>query len=577
MDEETAQWITVEVDEARARQLGDEISVPLPVAKVLVSRGIGTPAAAERFLNPRLSDLSDPFEMHGMREAVERIWRAIDAGERITVYGDYDCDGVTSTAMLMLVLGRLGAEVSAFIPRRLEDGYGFTIGALSKVIEETRPALIVTADCGTRSNEAVADASAQGVDVIITDHHEGQDLTLPDAVAVINPKLGGPEAVESLAGVGVAFKLCHGLVKQALADERDVAASIDLREYLDLVAIGTVADVVPLNGENRTLARHGLARLNGAAARCGIQALVRVAGIRTRLDCYHLGFLIGPRLNAAGRLGSADVGLELLMTDDPARARRLAGQLDASNRERKRIEEVIVEEAATEIEAGFDPDTSFGLVASRRGWHIGTIGIVAARLAGRFKRPAVVISVDEDGLGRASCRSVNSVNLVKVLDQCADLLVAYGGHNQAAGMTIREANVDAFRKRFNAACQGLIGEEDLGPVHTVDAWISLADADQALIDSVDALRPLGLGNPTPIWGVKGVRILGQPKLVGSNHLKLTVACGATQMDAIGFGMAGRKFGRAEHDLLFQVQQNTYMGKDTIQLSLKDFKFSEGNA
>lgn len=576
MEEETAQWITREVDEARARRLGAALALPVPVAKVLISRGIDTPAAAERFLNPRLSDLSDPFEMPGMREAVARIWRAIDGGERITVYGDYDCDGVTSTAMLMLVLRRLGAEVKAFIPRRLEDGYGFSIGALAKVIKETRPALIVTADCGTRSNEAVADAAAQGVDVIITDHHEGQDVTLPAAVAVINPKLGGPADVEPLAGVGVAFKLCHGLVKQALADGREVAGTIDLREYLDLVAIGTVADVVPLTGENRTLARHGLARLNGAAARCGVQALVRVAGIRTRLDCYHLGFLIGPRLNAAGRLGSADVGLELLMTDDPARARRLAGQLDANNRERKRIEESIIEEAAAEIEAGFDPDKSFGLVACRQGWHIGTIGIVAARLAGRFKRPAVVISIDEDGRGRASCRSVNSVNLVKVLDQCADLLVAYGGHNQAAGMDIREQNVDAFRKRFNAACQGLIDEEDFGMTHTVDAWISLSEADQALIEAVDALRPLGLGNPTPIWGVKGVRILGQPKLVGSNHLKMTVACGATQMDAIGFGMAGRKLGRTEHDLLVQVQQNTYMG-ETIQLILKDFRFSEGNA
>jgi len=577
MEEEIAQWVTVEVDEARARALASVLALSLPVAKVLLSRGIDSPAAAERFLHPRLSDLSDPFEMHGMREAVDRIWRAIDAGERITVYGDYDCDGVTSTAMLMLVLTRLGATASSFLPRRLEDGYGFSIGALEKVIEETHPSLIVTADCGTRSIETVADAAAQGIDVIITDHHEGQGLVLPAAVAVINPKLGAPADVEPLAGVGVVFKLCHGLVKQALSDGRSQAGAIDLREYLDLVAIGTVADVVPLTGENRTLVRHGLNRLNGSAARCGIQALVRVAGIRTRLDCYHLGFLIGPRLNAAGRLGSADVGLELLMTDDPARARRLAGQLDASNRERKRIEEVIIEEAASEIEAAFDPRQSFGLVASRRGWHIGTIGIVAARLAGRFKRPSVVISIDEDGLGRASCRSVNSVNLVSILDRCSDLLVAYGGHTQAAGLTIREEHVAAFRTRFNEACSGLIDDEDLGLTHTVDAWISLADADQALIESVEALRPLGLGNPTPIWGVKGVRILGQPKLVGSNHLKMTVSCGATQMDAIGFGMAGRKLGRNGHDLLFQVQQNTYMGKDTIQLSLKDFKSSEGEA
>jgi single-stranded-DNA-specific exonuclease len=450
MEEETAQWITVEVDETKARALAAEMEMPLPVAKVLVSRGIDSKAASEKFLNPRLSDLCDPFAMPGMVAAVARIWHAIDSQERITIYGDYDCDGVTSTALLVLVLEHLGATVSSFLPKRLEDGYGFTIGALGKVLEETQPSLIITADCGTRSADVVIDAAKQNVDVIITDHHEGDNLTLPEAVAVINPKFGGPDGVEELAGVGVAFKLCHALVKQAVADGREEASSIDLRDYLDLVAIGTVADVVPLTGENRTLVRHGLARLNdSSAARCGLQALIRVAGIRTRLDCYHLGFLIGPRLNAAGRLGSADVGLELLMTEDPARARRLAGQLDASNRERKRIEETIIEDAATEIEATFDPEHSFGLVASRRGWHIGTIGIVAARIAGRFKRPVVVISIDDDGLGRASCRSINCVNLVHVLDQCADLLESYGGHNQAAGLRIREENVDAFRERFN--------------------------------------------------------------------------------------------------------------------------------
>ncbi|HAS82382.1 MAG TPA: single-stranded-DNA-specific exonuclease RecJ [Verrucomicrobia bacterium] len=574
MSEEAAQWVTVEVDEQRAQVLAKELSISLPIAKVLVSRGVDTPQEASRFLNPRLSDLSDPFSLSGMQAAVDRLWKAIDGSERITVYGDYDADGVTSTALLMLVLQHFGAVVTAFIPRRLEDGYGFSIGALGKVVEDSQPSLIITADCGTRSVAAVAEAAGRGIDVIITDHHEGHDGTLPAAVAVINPKLGGTEQTEVLAGVGVAFKLCHAVVKQALQEGRAAASTLDLREYLDLVAIGTVADVVPLTGENRTLVRHGLNRMNSNAARCGIKALVRVAGIRTKLDCYHLGFLIGPRLNAAGRLGSAEVGLELLMTEDVARARRLAGQLDASNRERKRIEELIIEEAATEIEAAFDPMASFGLVTCRRGWHIGAIGIVAARLTGRFRRPAVVIAIDEEGVGRASCRSVNSVNLVAVLDQCADLLVTYGGHTMAAGFTITEAKVEAFKVRFNKACQALIDHEDLGVTHVVDSWISLDEADQQLIDAVESLRPLGQGNPTPIWGVKGVRLQGAPKLVGANHLKMTVVSGATQMDAIGFGMADRKIGKNKLDILFQVQQNSYMGKDSIQLSLKDFRFDD---
>jgi single-stranded-DNA-specific exonuclease len=420
----------------------------------------------------------------------------------------------------------------------------------------------------------VAEAALRGIDVIITDHHEGLDPVLPDAVSLINPKISGPPCTETLAGVGVVFKLCHAMVKQALSDGRPTAGTLDLREFLDLVAIGTVADVVPLTGENRTLVRYGLNSLNGAVQRCGIQALIRVAGVRTKIDCYHLGFLIGPRLNAAGRLGSAELGLELLMTLDAGRARRLAGQLDASNRERKRIEESIIEEAAAEVEASFDPARSFGLVASRRGWHVGTIGIVAARIAGRFRRPSVVIAVSEEGIGRASCRSVDSVNLVTILDQCADLLQSYGGHSMAAGFTIAEANIEAFRSRFNASCRGCIQDSDMVVTHVVDAWISLSEADQNLVESVESLRPLGLGNQTPIWGARGVRILGQPKPVGGSHIKMTLVSGATQVDAIGFGMAGRKFGKDDLDILFQVQQNSYMGKESIQLSLKDFRFRE---
>jgi single-stranded-DNA-specific exonuclease len=574
MDEVEAQWITVEVDEKQAQELATALSVPLPVAKVLVARGVVTPEAAARFLNPRLSDLTDPFELSGMRPAVDRLWRAIDGQERITVYGDYDADGVTSTALLMLVLRHFGAVADFFIPRRLEDGYGFTLGALEKVIDATHPSLIVTADCGTRSSPVVAEATKRGIDVIITDHHEGIDSVLPDAVSVINPKISGPPCTEMLAGVGVVFKLCHAMVKQALSDGRPAAGTLDLRDFLDLVAIGTVADVVPLTGENRTLVRYGLNRLNGAVQRCGIQALMRVAGVRTKIDCYHLGFLIGPRLNAAGRLGSAELGLELLMTLDAGRARRLAGQLDASNRERKRIEESIIEEAAAEVEASFNPAHSFGLVASHRGWHIGTIGIVAARIAGRFRRPSVVIAINDEGIGRASCRSVESVNLVSILDQCADLLVSYGGHSLAAGFTIAEANIEAFRSRFNACCRGCIQDSDMVETHVVDAWISLGEADQALVESVEALRPLGLGNQTPIWGARGVRILGQPKPVGGSHMKMTLVSGATQVDAIGFGMAGRKFGKEDLDILFQIQLNNYMGKESIQLSLKDFRFRE---
>lgn len=565
------QWVTVEVDEEKAEQLAQSIAVPLPVAKVLLSRGVDSPESAEQFLNPRLSDLSDPFLFPGMQAAVDRIFKAIDGGERITVYGDYDADGVTSTALLMGVLSEMGGTVDSFIPQRLEDGYGFSIGSLQKVLENTNPSLIITADCGTRSSDVVDEAKSLGVDVVITDHHEGHDDHVPSAVAVINPKLAGPPKTESLAGVGVAFKLCHALVTQALKGKRPVAESMDLREYLDLVAIGTVADVVPLTGENRVLVRHGLTRLNSGFIRCGLQALMRVAGIRTKIDCYHLGFLIGPRINAAGRLGSADLGLALLMTREPGRAKRLAGQLDASNRERKRIEESIVEEAVEEVDASLDPETTHGLVVGRRGWHVGTIGIVAARLAGRYKRPAVVVSVDEDGLGRASCRSSGAVNLMSVLDACSAHLLTYGGHTQAAGATLKESEIDAFREAFNTACQIQNGDDNISNAHIVDAWISLKDANSDLVNALEALRPLGLGNQTPIWGTRKVRLQGVPKRVGNNHLKMTLASGGTQVDAIAFGMADRKPSDGELDVIYQVQMNHYMGKDTLQLSLKDFR------
>jgi len=573
--DECREWITVETDDARALALAAALSLPLPVARVLVARGLEESDAAERFLNPRLSDLTDPMAMTGMPAAVDRIWKALDAGSRITVFGDYDADGVTSTALLVLVLRRLGATPEYYIPSRHDDGYGLSVDAITKAIAQTTPELLITVDCGSNSNEAVALAAARGVDVVITDHHECAEGPLPDAVAVVNPKLGDLEAVKILAGVGVAFKLCHALVKQGNATERSVVEGLDLRDYLDLVALGTVADVVPLVGENRTLVRHGLLRIK-TASRCGLLALIRAAGVRTEIDCYHLGFLIGPRINAAGRLGSADPALQLLMSEDAGIAKRLAGQLDAANRERKRIEELIIAQAVESIAPTFDPDTTFGLVAGSEGWHVGAIGIVAARLCGRYKRPAVVISFDADGLGRGSCRSVDSVNIVEALQSCADVLVSCGGHKMAAGLSIRRENLATFRARFNEACRLQANPLDLISTHLVDAWITLGEADAVLLEAVNGLRPLGLGNPTPTWGARNVSIVGRPRVVGKNHLKLTLASGGTQLDAIAFGMAGRELYNDAVDVLFHVQENNYMGRQVVQLNIKDFRRSTQN-
>ncbi len=577
MSEELRRWNTIAHDEDVATQLSQELELPLPLAKILAARGFKEADEAERYLNPRLSSLTDPFEMPGMEEAVERIWKAIDAGESITVFGDYDCDGVTATAVMVSVLERLGAKVAPFIPKRSDEGYGFSIAAFERLCKEAPASLIVTVDCGSGSVETVAAAKAVGVDVIITDHHE-LVAERPDGIALVNPKVGVPEDLESLSGAGVAFKVCHGIVSRGLRDGRDVAREVDLRADLDIVAIGTVADVVPLTGENRILVRHGLRQLNDAP-RCGVTALLRVANVRMRIDCYHLGFLIGPRINAAGRLGDARPGMDLLLTRDPGMARRLAGQLDAANRERKRIEETILQEADGILGLSFSAETHTAIVVGSRGWHIGAIGIAAARLSGRYRRPTVVIAVDEEGVGTGSCRSVEPVDVIKALEGCSDLLERFGGHRMAAGLTIKEGNIKAFTERFNEMCAQQASQDDFLAVHDIDAWITLGEADTDLLAGIDRLRPLGQGNPTPYFATRGVSVIGRPKLVGKNHLKMVIGSGASQIDAIAFGMADRagelKNDATPIDLIYQVQENNYFGRKAVQLNIKDFRKAEG--
>jgi len=568
-------WVTVEADEAVAARLAGELGIPGQIARILVSRGMADTDQAKAYLHPRLSHLSDPFLFPDMRKAAERIWRAINGQEHIVVFGDYDADGVTSTALLVTVLNELGADTRAFLPSRHTDGYGLTPAALERCLAGRPVGLIVTVDCGTGSCEAVEQAAARGIDVIVTDHHEAARHVAP-ALAVINPKLAPRESVGLLAGVGVVYKLCQGLLAYGSEQGFETVEDCELRRHLDLVALGTVADVVPLVNENRILVHHGLSLLN-SGPRPGIVALNRVAGVRTAIDCYHLGFLIGPRLNAAGRLGDAAPALDLLLSKDHASARRLAGKLDSFNRERKRIEEQIIQVAVETLATDYDPETELGIVVGGDGWHIGAIGIVAARLCGRYHRPSIVVSFDEHGIGKASCRSVEPVDIVTALADCEDLLDSYGGHRMAAGLTVRKEHFAAFRERFNTACRAQTNMEALKPMIQVDDWITLGEADQTLLESIEQLRPMGLGNPTPVWGVRGVTVVGNPRIVGKNHLKLTLAGGASQCDAIAFGMAGRDVPSGLLDVLFHLQENNYLGRRSIQLNIKDFRAATAEA
>ncbi len=567
-------WRIAAADDGLARELARQAVLPFPIAHVLAARGITTPDGIDRFLKPRLSELSDPFELPEIAVAVDRIWRAIETDEPITVYGDYDVDGVTATALMVTVLAALGARVSACLPNRMDEGYGLTPESLARCLEAHHPRLIITVDCGTGSHEAVALAREAGVDVVVTDHHPVSG-TPAAAVAVVNPKCGTHPHQRMLAGVGVAFKLCHALLKTGRERGHAASAAVDLRDHLDLVALGTIADVVPVLGENRILIRHGLTRLNGKS-RVGLRALAEVAGASGELGAYHVGFVLGPRLNAAGRLGNAEMALDLLLTGDADRAGAVAITLDTANRERKRIESDILDTAMERIDAEFDPARHFAVVVGEDGWHVGVVGIVAARLAARYSRPAVVVGFDETGLGRGSCRGIDGIDLAGMLALCTRHLCKHGGHEKAAGLELHRREFEAFRQTFQDACATALSGRDLRPELRVDAWVTVAETlDPAFFSALTQLAPFGEQNPEPVWAARGVQTVGPPRKVGTGHLKLTIGEGARRVEAIGFGMADRPLPGGPMDVAFTVRKNTYLGHETLQWQLVDFRAATG--
>ncbi len=563
-------WRIVAADDGLARELARQAALPLPIAQVLAARGIVTGDGIDRFLKPRLSELSDPFELPDVAIAVDRIWRAVETNEPIAVYGDYDVDGVTATALMVTVLGALGAQVSACLPNRIDEGYGLTPESLARCLDTCHPRLIVTVDCGTGSHEAVALAREAGVEVVVTDHHP---LSGPpaSAVAVVNPKRGDHPHQRMLAGVGVAFKLCHALLKTGRERGHAAANGLDLRDHLDLVALGTIADVVPVLGENRILIRHGLACLNGKS-RVGLRALAEAAGATGELGAYHVGFVLGPRLNAAGRLGNAEMALDLLLTSDEDRASVVATTLDTANRERKRIESEILETAARRIDEGFDPARHFAVVVGEDGWHVGVVGIVAARLAARYNRPAVVVGFDEAGMGRGSCRGVDGIDLAGTLGLCARHLCKHGGHEKAAGLELHRDEFEAFQRAFHEVCATALSGRDLQPELRVDAWVTVAETtDPGFLSALSQLAPFGEQHSEPVWAARGVRVVGSPRKVGTGHLKLTFGEGAHRVEAIGFGMADRVLPEGPLDVAFMLRKNVYLGRETLQWQLVDFR------
>jgi single-stranded-DNA-specific exonuclease len=549
-------WVIATPDPAATETLTRKLRISKPFASVLVNRGICDVDAAQRFLNPQLRQLADPLALPDMKLAVERILTAIEKKHQIIIYGDYDVDGVTSSALLFQVLRAAGARVENFLPHRVDEGYGLTTEGLTRCLKEHKPELLIAVDCGTSSCDEIADLTKRGVDTIVLDHHE-PPAELPECVALVNPKCaaGG----EPLASVGVSFKLAHGLLKQ----ERRLADKIDLREHLDLVAIGTVADIVPLVGENRIFVRAGLKRLP-QTKKIGLQALMDVADVPDNVKPYHIGFRIGPRLNAAGRLADATAALELLLTNDAERATQLAKLLNDHNAERQRVEERMTEEART-MAREFGDDSI--LVLSNSDWHAGVIGIVASRITQQFYRPTVIIGKD----GKGSCRSISGFSIVDALTKCASVLERFGGHEMAAGLSIETGKIDELRRQLNEYAAHVLKDEDFRPRVRIDAVVRLDELDAEFFEQLERLEPCGQDNLEPTFVTLGLQLRGVPRVVGKDHLKFVVTDGETNAEAIWWKMAERELPSGPMDMAFNAELHEYRGARTVQLKVRDIR------
>ncbi len=565
-----AQWRLRPVENAAAEAVAAESSLPVPVARAIAARGIAGGDGLRNYLSGGLASLSDPFGWPDVEKAVERVWRAIDNHERISVFGDYDADGVTAAALMLRVLGALGADVSVYLPCRFNDGYGLHPESIRRCIDDGRPDLIITVDCGSSGQAAVELARKEGIEVIVTDHHSAPE-GLPDAYAVINPVVQLGMSAASPAGVGVAFKFCHGLVKHGRENGRPVAQALDLRDHLGLVALGTVADVVPLLGENRILVKAAL-KCFPAAGEWGLHALAEVAGLRSVSTAEQIAFGLAPRLNAGGRLAHARQALDLLLAADLAAARTAAGELHSLNEERRGIEKRIINEAAKTIAADY-AEEGWGLVAAGDGWHRGVIGIVAARLCNQYCRPAAVIALDSDGCGHGSARAFGGLNLVDILEQCADLLSAYGGHANAAGFSLAAAAVPAFAGRFNEICRERLDGETPCPVVEFDDWIEVGDVNEDMAAALDTMGPFGEGNPAPLFGLRGLPVRDLRRMgADERHARWLAGDGSTGCKAVMFNAPRDDFDGKQVDVLAQVVRNTFRGRESIELHVKDIRF-----
>ncbi|HEY3756748.1 MAG TPA: single-stranded-DNA-specific exonuclease RecJ [Opitutaceae bacterium] len=567
-------WIHRPLPAAEVESLSKSAGVSLVMAELLLRGGNREDSA--QFLHPTLAGLADPFLLRGVPEASERLQRAVAAREKIVVLGDYDVDGVTSTALMVTVLRRFGLDPRFVVPRRAEDGYGLSRSAIERALEQGKPSLFVALDCGTNSHDEVEMLQAQGIDVIVIDHHRSKERPLERGI-LVNPHAenngeGSPDSPwQHLCTVGLVFKLMHGLLKRMRAENHPVAFSLKLRDHLDLVALGTVADLVPLTGENRILAHNGL-RIMQETRRPGLRALMEVAGVKPgqAILPVDISYRLGPRINASGRLADAAISVELLVSEDARFCFETARQLDGFNRERQEIERQITETAERLVEERFS--SHHGIVLFDEAWHPGVVGIVAGRVTRKYNRPCIVLG-NEGVLAKGSGRSIDGINLVEVLANCADQLESWGGHPMAVGVALEKQHLELFRSRFADAVRehsgGGIAEARL----EISIWLNPRQLREWLVEELDLLHPFGQGNPEPVFGVHGVTLRQRPEVFKEQHFRFSFDDGeGRRVHGVAWKMASRMPpSNVPLDLALELHWNHFNGRRLLQVELMDWR------
>ncbi len=569
-----ALWLLPEPDAADWSALAQELSLPVLAVRLLAQRGFLTADAMRSFLAPRLEDLHDPMLLPDIEPAVDRIVRAIQGKERILVFGDYDVDGTTGTALLVRVFAELGAQTGSYTPHRAREGYGLSETGIRQAKDEGY-SLIVTTDCGTTDFPEIDLARGLDIDVVVTDHHETKDH-LPAALAVINPKRPDSKyPFSELCGCGVAFKLAQAVCTRLGRPPETV------HEHLDLVALATIADIVPLSGENRILAKHGLSQL-ARTRKPGLQALLKVTSLTGReLNSYDVGFVLGPRINASGRMAEGASSVRLLLTEDAAEATQLAQELNSANNQRRKVEENTTEQALRQVKERRLEQRNV-LVLADENWHEGVIGIVASRIADRFYRPAILIALNQDK-GKGSGRSIPGFHLHDALKACEGELLGFGGHKYAAGLLIDRSRLEAFDQSINDYAGKVLTPELLTRRLKSHAFAALEEVNPELLKALRRFEPFGPENPRPLFAALGLEVVGFPRKVGNDHLRFTVrekkGC---FLPAIAWGRAEDilriETGKENHlDILFQFDEHTYAGKTSLQLNIKDLRIHPPSA